>query len=171
MPHAIQMTEYGPPSVLEWVETDSRPLDPEEVRLDVIAAPVNRADVKIRAGTWPIRADDPWPYTPGLEFVGTVTETGAEIDAFSPGDRATTMMQQMAGIHGARPGGGARATRAALLRGGGVGSGALAFGVGPAAGDPPHGLQHRKPDRRSAPQGRRRPYRRASIGGHRAAAV
>jgi hypothetical protein len=45
MPHAIQMTEYGPPSVLEWVETDSRPFDPEEVRLDVIAAPVNRADV------------------------------------------------------------------------------------------------------------------------------
>jgi NADPH2:quinone reductase len=99
------MTEYGPPAVLEWVETEPQPLEADEVRLDVIAAPVNRADVEIRSGTWPIRADDPWPYTPGLEFVGEVTETGAHVDAFAPGDRAITMMQKMAGIHGIRPGG------------------------------------------------------------------
>lgn len=99
------MTKYGPPSVLEWVETEPRPLDPYEVRLDVLAAPVNRADIEIRSGTWPIRADAPWPYTPGLEFVGTVTETGGEVDGFAPGDRAITMMQKMAGIHGLRPGG------------------------------------------------------------------
>ncbi len=105
MPYAIQMTEYGPPSVLEWVETDPQPLEPGEVRLDVIAAPVNRADIEIRSGTWPIRADDPWPYTPGLEFVGTVTDTGAEVDGVAPGARAITMMQEMAGIHGVRPGG------------------------------------------------------------------
>lgn len=78
---------------------------PGEVRLRTRFAAVNRADVEIRRGAWPIVRDEPFPYTPGLEVVGVVDALGEGVASLAPGDHAITMMQRLGGIWGERPGG------------------------------------------------------------------
>jgi NADPH2:quinone reductase len=102
---AIQMTGYGGPEVLRWVGVVPAPLAADEVRFRVLAAAVNRADLEIRAGNWPVQAAQPFPYTPGLEALGDVIEVGSAVRQVKPGDRVITMMQKLGGIHGVRPGG------------------------------------------------------------------
>lgn len=102
---AVVMRRYGEPDVLRWEDVALAPLGAEEVRLRTIASAVNRADVEIRRGTWPVQRDDPFPYVPGLETVGTVVATGDAVTALEPGQRVVTMMQRLGGIHGERPGG------------------------------------------------------------------
>lgn len=105
MPQAICMQQYGPPDVLYIASIDLPPLQPHEVRFRVIAAAVNRADIEIRSGKWPISHPHPFPYTPGLEAVGEVVECGALVTGFPIGTLVITMMQRLGGIHGIRPGG------------------------------------------------------------------
>ena len=105
MAKAIQMREYGDPSVLKLVDITLPDLQPTEVRLQTLAAAVNRADVEIRKGKWQIMAANPFPYTPGLEVVGEVVEIGHDVASVKIGDRVITMMQKLGGIHGIRPGG------------------------------------------------------------------
>jgi NADPH2:quinone reductase len=104
MPFAIQMTEYGPPSVLKLVERPLPTLRPDEVLIEVIASAVNRSDINVRSGRHPILRRDPFPYTPGLETVGTVCAKGEEVP-LPLGIRVVTMMQKMGGVHAHRPGG------------------------------------------------------------------
>jgi NADPH:quinone reductase len=103
--HAIQIDRYGPPEVMEWRAVDLPPLGADEVRLRTLVAAVNRADLEIRSGHWPVQRDDPFPYTPGLEVVGEVEAVGPAVTSVRPGERAITMMQRLGGIHGERPGG------------------------------------------------------------------
>jgi NADPH2:quinone reductase len=103
--HRIEMDRYGPPEVLEFRETNLLPLAPGEIRIRTIAAAVNRGDVEIRRGNWPVQQPEPFPYTPGLEVLGEVVEAAADITWPRPGERAITMMQHLGGIHGERPGG------------------------------------------------------------------
>lgn len=105
MPLAIQMHQYGPPEVLQSATVDLPVLQPHEVRFRVIAASVNRADLEIRSGNWPIQHSSPFPYTPGLEALGEVTECGPGVNTVAVGARVITMMQRLGGIHGVRPGG------------------------------------------------------------------
>ena len=65
-------------------------LGPEEVRIDVRAAGVNRADLLQRRGLYP-----PPPGASdilGLECAGTVTEIGARVDRFRCGDRVMALL-------------------------------------------------------------------------------
>ncbi len=105
MPLAIQMDTYGGPGVLQPAEIALAPLQPGEVRFKVIAAAVNRADIEIRSGKWPIMAPSPFPYTPGLEALGDVVAVGEMVESVKSGERVITMMQRLGGIHGIRPGG------------------------------------------------------------------
>jgi NADPH:quinone reductase len=105
MAQAIHMWQYGPPDVLQFTSTDLAPLGPHEVRFRVIAAAVNRADIEIRSGKWPIQHPQPFPYTPGLEALSEVTECGSAVTTVARGTRVITMMQRLGGIHGVRPGG------------------------------------------------------------------
>ena len=43
--------------------------------------------------TWPVRGDDPFPYVPGIEALGTVVEAGSAVDAKYVGANVVTMMQ------------------------------------------------------------------------------
>jgi NADPH2:quinone reductase len=104
MPLAIQMTEYGPPSVLKAVERPLPSLKPDEVLIEVIASAVNRSDINVRSGRHPILKPDPFPYIPGIETVGTVCATGSAV-ALPLGTRVITMMQKMGGVHAHRAGG------------------------------------------------------------------
>jgi NADPH2:quinone reductase len=102
---AVQMDRYGGPEVLTVRDVDLGPVPPGELRVRTLAAAVNRADLEIRSGNWPVQGPDPFPYTPGLEVLGDVVETGDGVGWPRPGDRVITMMQRLGGIHGERPGG------------------------------------------------------------------
>jgi len=98
---AIVMRQYGGPDVLHFETVPLAALQPDEIRLRGIASAINHSDLEIRAGNWPIRRAEPFPYTPGLEVVGEV----AGVSAFRVGDRAITMMQGLGGVRALRPGG------------------------------------------------------------------
>ncbi len=102
---AVQMDDYGGPEVLDLRNVELEPVPPGEVRIRTIAAAVNRADLEIRSGKWPVQRSDPFPYTPGLEVLGDVVEVGDGVEWPAPGERVMTMMQRLGGIHGERPGG------------------------------------------------------------------
>ena len=103
--HAIEIDRYGGPEELVWREVQRPPPAPEEIRIRTLYAAVNRADLEIRRGEWPIVRDDPFPYTPGLEVVGVVDSVGDRVTGVWPGAHVITMMQHLGGIWGERPGG------------------------------------------------------------------
>jgi NADPH2:quinone reductase len=103
--HAIEIDRYGGPEELVWRTVERAPPAAGEVRIRTRYAAVNRADVEIRRGEWPIVRADPFPYTPGLEVVGVVDAVGAGVTGVAPGAPVITMMQRLGGIWGERPGG------------------------------------------------------------------
>ena len=103
--HAIEIDRYGGPEELVWRAVQRAAPGPGEVRIRTLFAAVNRADLEIRSGAWPIERDDPFPYTPGLEVVGVVDAVGADVRGLAPGAHVITMMQRLGGIWGERPGG------------------------------------------------------------------
>jgi NADPH2:quinone reductase len=103
--HAIEIDRYGGPEELVWRAVQRAAPGAGEVRIRTLLAAVNRADLEIRRGAWPIERDDPFPYTPGLEVVGVVDAVGAEVRGLAPGAHVITMMQRLGGIWGERPGG------------------------------------------------------------------
>jgi NADPH2:quinone reductase len=99
------MRRYGGPEVLRFETVPLASLRPDEIRLRSIASAINHSDLEIRAGNWPVRQAEPFPYTPGLEAVGEVVEVGSAVADVRVGDRAITMMQGLGGVRAHRPGG------------------------------------------------------------------
>src|SRR5882724_6715347 len=95
---AVVMRGYGPPAVLRLESVPLPALAPDEIRIRSLASAVNHSDLEIRSGQWPIRREQPFPYVPGLEVVGTIVETGAAVSDFRVGDIAMTMMQGLGGV-------------------------------------------------------------------------
>ncbi|HET9984134.1 MAG TPA: NAD(P)H-quinone oxidoreductase [Longimicrobiales bacterium] len=83
---AIVITRPGGPEVLqERIVPDPEP-GPGEIRVRVLAAGVNRADLLQRRGAYPAPAG--WPSDiPGLEYAGTVESVGPDASRWLPGDR------------------------------------------------------------------------------------
>jgi NADPH:quinone reductase-like Zn-dependent oxidoreductase len=80
---AVRLSEHGGPDVLD-VEDVERP-DPaaDELLVAVSAAGVNPVDTYFRDGSYtPVSL----PFTPGVDFAGTVVEAGADVDGYEPGD-------------------------------------------------------------------------------------
>ncbi|SEM54563.1 NADPH2:quinone reductase [Pseudoxanthomonas sp. GM95] len=102
---AIQIERYGPPEVLVCRDVALAPVGHDDIRIRTVAAAINHTDLKIRAGIWPVHKSQPFPYTPGVEVVGTVTEVGAGVTTWKPGDQAITMMQGLGGVRAERSGG------------------------------------------------------------------
>lgn len=81
---AIVLNGYGGPEVLELAEVPDPVPGPEEVRVQVAATAVNRADLLQRMGLYP---GPPMPHEiPGLEFAGTVVEVGERVADRAVGD-------------------------------------------------------------------------------------
>jgi NADPH2:quinone reductase len=99
------MRSFGGPEVLALEDVSLAPLGPTQVRLRMLAAPVNHSDLEIRSGAWKIRRADALPYVPGLEVVGEVISVGARVSDARVGDLAITMMQGLGGVRSERPGG------------------------------------------------------------------
>ncbi|MCV7168547.1 NAD(P)H-quinone oxidoreductase [Mycobacterium manitobense] len=80
----------GPPGVLRWRSVTPIHPRPHEVVIDVAAAGVNNADLLQRRGQYPVPSWAPRPL--GLECAGTITEVGANVTAWSPGDKVCALL-------------------------------------------------------------------------------
>jgi NADPH2:quinone reductase len=81
---AVRFHEHGGPDVLRVDEVEKPEPGHGEVVVDIEAAGVNPVDTYFREGTYPV------PYLPfigGGDLAGVVSEVGAGVDVFEPGDR------------------------------------------------------------------------------------
>jgi NADPH:quinone reductase-like Zn-dependent oxidoreductase len=85
---ALRYQRYGPPDVLEVVETDTPRPDVGELAVRVRAASLNPVDGKIRAGHLRLlpMLESP-PRGCGLDFAGEVIGTGGNVAGYFPGSR------------------------------------------------------------------------------------
>ena len=83
---AIEMTEFGEPSVLTLVDKEISLIGDEDVRVTVYYAGVNPADTYIRQGGYAFFEPD-FPYTPGFDAAGVIKEVGSHVTDYSVGDR------------------------------------------------------------------------------------
>ncbi len=90
MPLAAQLTKFGPASEsLSVVEISARAPSPGEVALEMLAAPVNPADINVIEGAY---GDlPPLPATIGNEGVGRVAEIGAGVGHLQLGQMVLPM--------------------------------------------------------------------------------
>ncbi|XP_078212375.1 quinone oxidoreductase-like protein 2 isoform X3 [Callithrix jacchus] len=70
-------------------EVAPRPVGPHEVRVDVHFCGINFADILVCRGQYQEKPH--LPFTPGLEFSGTVLETGTHVSTVKEGDRVMGM--------------------------------------------------------------------------------
>lgn len=84
---AVYIKEFGGAENLEIRDVEN-PESPQncQVSVSVKASALNRADIVQRLGKYPAPKGYPQKI-PGLEFAGTVTETGKDIKNFKTGDR------------------------------------------------------------------------------------
>ena len=86
---AVLCKAYGPPESLVVEEVDSPPLFPAGVRIRVHAAGINFPDVLMIKGEYQFKP--PFPFSPGAEVAGEVTEVGADVTNVKVGDRVIAM--------------------------------------------------------------------------------
>lgn len=90
MTSAVLFDDPGPPEVLHWRAVERLRARPDEVVIKVAAAGVNNADLLQRRGQYPVPAGAPRPL--GLECAGTITEVGADVTDWSPGDQVCALL-------------------------------------------------------------------------------
>jgi NADPH2:quinone reductase len=88
---AIEITQPGPPEVLQLCESALPTLAPGEVLIKVHAAGVNRPDVLQRLGRYPVPPGA--SPLPGLEVAGEIVDGDLAGTAFARGDLACALVQ------------------------------------------------------------------------------
>lgn len=87
---AIIVNSPGGPEALTMQTVPNREAGPNDIRIKVAAAGVNRADIMQRGGNYPSPPGVPeWP---GLEVSGLVTEVGDDVTRFGVGDRVCALL-------------------------------------------------------------------------------
>lgn len=81
---AILVQRPGGPEVLQLADVELPPLAPNEVRVRQTAIGLNFIDVYYRSGLYP---PPHWPYIPGLEGAGVITELGRDVGSLQIGER------------------------------------------------------------------------------------
>src|SRR6516225_1726118 len=86
---AVLCKEWSGPDKLVVEDIPSPPMRPGAVRLAVAAAGINFGDLLLVAGQY---QDKPaFPFTPGMEVAGTITEIGPGVGNLKVGDRAMAL--------------------------------------------------------------------------------
>jgi NADPH:quinone reductase-like Zn-dependent oxidoreductase len=80
---AVFIERFGGPEVLQYGDVPDPIAGPGEVLVDVVAASINGADWKVRAGQY---AQAKFPLVLGRDFSGIVAATGAGVDDLKIGD-------------------------------------------------------------------------------------
>ncbi len=82
---AIVYREHGDPAAVVRVESQELPeIKHDEVRIRILAAPINPADLNAIEGKYPVRP--PLPAVPGMEGAGVVEAVGEEVTHLNIGD-------------------------------------------------------------------------------------
>ncbi|WP_137284808.1 zinc-binding dehydrogenase [Halorussus salinisoli] len=82
---AVQFSDHGDRSVIEYDEFPDPTPDRDEVLVDVKAGALNHLDVWTRKGLPGLTLD--MPHVPGSDAAGVVLEVGEDVTRFEPGDR------------------------------------------------------------------------------------
>jgi NADPH:quinone reductase-like Zn-dependent oxidoreductase len=77
---AAYFDQFGGPDVLKYGDLPDPVAAPGEVIVDVVAASVNAADWKFRAGQYPSSAQTKFPAIPGRDFSGVISALGSGAD-------------------------------------------------------------------------------------------
>jgi len=90
----VEITDYGTPeAVAHCIEApDVGAPGPGEIVFDVLAFPINPADISFCRGNY--RLHPPLPATPGAECVGRVVAVGAGVNDIRPGDLVASMQRE-----------------------------------------------------------------------------
>jgi NADPH:quinone reductase len=86
---AVVCKSYGPPENLSLEEIADPVPQRGQVLIDIHAIGLNFPDVLQIAGKYQFQP--PFPFTPGAEFAGTVTEVGMGVSGVKPGDRVMAL--------------------------------------------------------------------------------
>jgi NADPH:quinone reductase len=79
----VKVIEAVDPETLRLVERSSIPLQAGQVRISVVAIGVNYLDIQERTGAYPRE----FPYVPGSEGSGTITEVAPDVSGLAVGQR------------------------------------------------------------------------------------
>ena len=74
----------GGPNVIEIIEEEMSSLDSHQIRIDVHYAGINFADLMMRVGLY--GAAPPFPFTPGYEVSGIISEIGNAVENLTVGE-------------------------------------------------------------------------------------
>ena len=90
----IEISAYGAPEeVVRCIDVpDVGEPEPGEVVFDIMAFPINPADVSFCRGSYRLRP--PLPATPGAEGVGRVAAVGGDVTGVKPGDLVINMQRE-----------------------------------------------------------------------------
>jgi NADPH:quinone reductase-like Zn-dependent oxidoreductase len=83
---AAFIEQFGGPEVLKYGDLADPVAGPTEVMVDIVAASVNAADWKFRAGQYARHSQTKFPQVPGRDFSGTVSAIGSGVDDVTIGD-------------------------------------------------------------------------------------
>ncbi len=81
---------WGEVESLKLEEIESPVPGPDEVLIDVKATSINYADSIMVAGRY--QTKPPFPFSPGLETAGVVSQCGEGVTQFRPGDRVMAIL-------------------------------------------------------------------------------
>jgi NADPH:quinone reductase-like Zn-dependent oxidoreductase len=102
---AVVATGYGPPEQYTVVDLPVPRPGPGQVQVRIAAASINPADVRVPGGEFRDQVPLEFPYVPGNDFAGTVSEVGAGVTAYAVGDEIFGMAlpRVLRAMAGARP--------------------------------------------------------------------
>jgi len=83
---AAFIEQFGGPEVLKYGDLPDPVAGPGEIVVDIVAASVNAADWKFRAGQYARHSQTKFPQIPGRDFSGTVSALGSGVGDLKIGD-------------------------------------------------------------------------------------
>ena len=83
---AVVATGYGPPEHYTVAEVPVPRPGPGQLQVRIAATSVNPVDVRLPGGEFRDAVQAQFPYIPGVDFAGTVTEIGEGVSAYAVGD-------------------------------------------------------------------------------------
>lgn len=92
MTKVVQFSQLGGPLVLEFVDTEITPPEPDEVQIAMRAAGLNRAELLFMQGAYLVQPSLPGSRI-GFEGAGEIVAIGSSVTNWKVGDRAPPRSQ------------------------------------------------------------------------------
>lgn len=93
---AVLCRAFGAPEALTYEDVPVAALGPGQVRIRIRACGLNFADTLMVAGQYQVKP--PFPFTPGIEIAGEVTEIGEGVATLVPGTRVVSYLRGAGGF-------------------------------------------------------------------------